>query len=52
MHLFDYPSEYPNENVSSLAEKLFQEHYLRPLGDDVTYVRVESGFGVKCQCTC
>ena len=49
MHLLDYPNEYPNGDVSEAAEKQFQEHYLDPLGDDVTYVRLESGFGHKCQ---
>jgi hypothetical protein len=48
MHLMDYPNEYPDSNVSEVAEKLFQEHYLHPLGDNVRYVRLESGFTVKC----
>jgi hypothetical protein len=49
MHLVDYPNEhYPDSNVSEVAEKQFQEHYLCPLGDDVRYVRLESGFRVKC----
>ena len=42
MDVFDYPDEYPNIDVSLVAEKQFQEHYLRPLGDDVNYVRLES----------
>jgi hypothetical protein len=50
MHLTDYPSEYPDSNVSELAEKQFQEHYLRPLGDDVRYVRLESGFKLRVKC--
>ena len=49
MHLVDYPNEYPNSNVSEVAEKQFQEHYLHPLGNDVRYVRLESGLGVICQ---
>jgi hypothetical protein len=48
MHLVDYPSEYYlGSKVSDVAEKLFQEHYLHPLGDDVRYVQLESGFRVK-----
>ena len=49
MHLVDYPNEYPDSNVSEVAEKLFQEHYLRPLGDDVRFVQLQSGFRVKWQ---
>ena len=52
MHLLDYPNEYPDSNVSQAAEKQFQEHYLHPLGDDVRYVRLESGFRVQCQVMC
>ena len=49
MQLADYPDEYPDGNVSDVAEKLFQEYYLHPLGDDFGYVRLESGFRVNCQ---
>ena len=49
MHLADYPDEYPDSSVSEVAEKLFQEYYLHPLGDDFGYVRLESGFRVNCQ---
>ncbi len=49
MHLVDYPNEYPDSNVSEAAEIRFQELYLRPLGGDVRFVRLESGFRVKCQ---
>ncbi|KAH9171506.1 hypothetical protein EDB89DRAFT_2096926 [Lactarius sanguifluus] len=31
----------PNDRVSEVAEKLFQEHYLHPLGDGVGFVRLE-----------
>ncbi|KAH9036300.1 hypothetical protein EDB84DRAFT_1269200, partial [Lactarius hengduanensis] len=31
----------PDDNVSEVAEKRFQEHYLRPLGDHVGFVRLE-----------
>ena len=49
MHLTDYPNEYPGGNVPEVAENLFQEHYLHPLGSDVRYVRLESEFGVLCR---
>ena len=45
----DYPSDYPASSVSEAAERQFEEHYLHPLGDDVSYVRLESGFRVKCR---
>ena len=48
MHLVDYPNEYPGSNVSEVVEKLFQEHYLHPLGNNVRFVRLESGSRVKC----
>ena len=38
----DDPDKYLNRNVSEVAEELFQEHYLRPLGDNVEYVKLES----------
>lgn len=46
MHVADYPNDYPDSNVSEVAEKLFQEYYLHPLGDEFRYVRLESGFRV------
>jgi hypothetical protein len=49
MNMTDYPSEYSGNIVSEVVEEQFQEHYLRPLGDDVRYVRLESRFGVICQ---
>jgi hypothetical protein len=49
MHLADYPSEYPDCDISEVAEKQFQEHYLHPLGDDVRYVKLQSGFRVECR---
>ena len=42
MDVFDYPDKYQNGNVSQEVENQFQEHYLRPLGNDVRYVRLES----------
>ena len=50
MYLVDYPDEFPlDSKVSEVAEKHFQEQYLRPLGEEVIFVRLESEFGVKCQ---
>ena len=47
--VLDYPEKYLNRSVSEVAEQQFQEHYLRPLGDDVRYVRLASGFTLKRQ---
>ena len=44
MDVFDDPDKYPGSDASQVAEKLFQEHYQRPLGDDAKYVRLESVF--------
>ena len=44
MRLVDLPNDYPEGNVSEVAEKYFQEHYLRPLGDKVRYVQLEREF--------
>ena len=50
MDVSDYPDKYLDGNVSQVAEKQFQEYYLRPLGDDVRYVRLESMLlGAMCQ---
>jgi hypothetical protein len=46
MDVWDDPDRYPDSDVAQVAEKLFQDHYLRPLGDDVKYVRLESEFRV------
>ena len=49
MRLDDYPKEYPpDSNVSEVAEKLFQKHYLHPLGDDIRFVRLASVYRAKC----
>ncbi|KAF8263121.1 hypothetical protein EI94DRAFT_1741697 [Lactarius quietus] len=37
MDVSDYPGEYPDSNVYQVAEERFQDHYLRPLGNDVKY---------------
>ena len=42
MDVFDDPDKYSG-SVSEEAEKRFQEHYFRPLGNDAIYVRLESG---------
>ena len=52
MHLADYPDEYLDGNIFEVTEKLFQEHYLQPLGDDVRYVQLQSGFRVHARLTC
>src|ERR1700761_7592189 len=50
MHLVDYPDEHPPDSkVSEVVEEQFREHYLRPLGNEVRFVRLESGFGVTCR---
>ena len=40
MDVFDDPDKYSG-SVSDEAEKRFQEHYLRPLGNDARYVLLE-----------
>ena len=47
MDVSDDPDKYPDGDVSQVAEKRFQEYYLRPLGDDVRYVQLESAFRVR-----
>ena len=42
MDVLDDPDKYLNRNVSEVAQELFQEHYLCPLGDDIGYVQLES----------
>ena len=41
MDVLDEPEKYLGQ-VSEEVEKRFQEHYLRPLGNDARYVRLES----------
>ncbi|KAF8266523.1 hypothetical protein EI94DRAFT_178720 [Lactarius quietus] len=41
MDVSDYPDKYVDSNGNQVAEKLFQDHYLHPLGHDVKYVRLE-----------
>ena len=42
MDVSDYPDNYPDSNVSQVVENQFQQYYLRPLGNRVRYVRLES----------
>ena len=43
MHLVDYPDEHPpGSKVTEVAEEQFREYYLRPLGSEVRFVRLES----------
>ena len=48
MQMFDFPNEFPDNNASEVAERIFQEQYLHPLGDNVKYARLESEFRIKC----
>ncbi|KAF8267878.1 hypothetical protein EI94DRAFT_1829846 [Lactarius quietus] len=41
MDVSDYPDLYPGRDGNQVAETLFQDHYLRPLGDNARYVRLE-----------
>ena len=41
MDVLDDPDKYPDCDVSQVVENRFQEHYLRPLGEEVQYVRLE-----------
>jgi predicted GTPase len=50
MQMLDYPIEYPDDNVSDVSERIFQEHYLHPLGDGVTYVRLEKMLRESMRC--
>ncbi|KAF8261935.1 hypothetical protein EI94DRAFT_1744899 [Lactarius quietus] len=43
----DDPFKDPESHDFEVAEKIFQDHYLRPLGDDVRYVQLKSEFRVK-----
>ena len=49
MDVSDYPDRYPDSNGNQVAEDVFQDHYLRPLGDNARYVRLESESRVRCQ---
>jgi hypothetical protein len=49
MEVSDDSDKYPDGNIAEVAERLFREHYLHPLGDNVTYVRLQSEFKATCQ---
>ena len=49
MDVSDDPDIYLDRSVSEVAEERFQEHYLRPLGDKVRYVRLQSELQVIYQ---
>ncbi|KAH8997024.1 hypothetical protein EDB86DRAFT_3076958 [Lactarius hatsudake] len=40
----------PDDNVLDVENRLFQEHYLRPLGDDVVFVRLEKMHRENMRC--
>ena len=42
MDVLDDPDKYLDKSASEVAKELFEEHYLRPLGEDVKYVQLES----------
>ncbi|KAH9066208.1 hypothetical protein EDB87DRAFT_696152 [Lactarius vividus] len=48
IHLEDYGN--PDDNVSDVIEKQFQEHYLRHLGNDVRFVRLEQMHRQNMRC--
>ncbi|SRR6266404_3585080 len=46
---YEDPSIDISEEAKEKAVKeIFEEHYLRPLGDGVVWVRLQSEFGIKC----
>jgi hypothetical protein len=49
MDVDDDPDKYLNRSVSEVTEEQFQEHYVFPLGDDASYVRLESELQANCQ---
>ena len=44
----DDPDKYLDRSVSEVANELFQEHYVRPLGD-VVHVQLQSEWCAICQ---
>ncbi|KAF8265077.1 hypothetical protein EI94DRAFT_1787666 [Lactarius quietus] len=40
MDMSDHPDKYPDSNACDVAERIFQDHYLHPIGDDARYVRL------------
>ena len=47
MHLEDHPNENSGGNIADVADRRFQDDYLRPLGVGARFVRVESVFRAK-----
>jgi len=45
--LQDFPNESLDGDILEVAEKLFQEYYVRPLGDGVKFVRLASEFTIE-----
>jgi hypothetical protein len=50
MDVLDDPDKYPDTSVSEVAEQVFREHYLCPLGDSTGYVRLESELNLQVIC--
>jgi hypothetical protein len=49
MDVSDDLEKYLNRSASEVAEEQFNEHYVCPLGDDASYVRLASESQVICQ---
>ena len=49
MDVLDDPDLYSGRSVSEVAKEQFQEHYVHPLGEGASYVRLESESHVICQ---
>lgn len=52
MDLLDYPDPESSLSISEVAEKQFQEHYLRHLPGDARFVRLESELGSIVRIAC
>lgn len=52
MHMMDYPDPESSLSISEVAEKQFQEHFLRHLPGDARFVRLKSELGsiVRIEC--
>ncbi|KAF8271508.1 hypothetical protein EI94DRAFT_1797028 [Lactarius quietus] len=50
MDVLDDPDKYDGRNETEEAEQRFQEYYLRPLGDNVSYVRLENMHMKESRC--
>ena len=47
MDVEDHPSKYLGYSVLEVAERIFQEYCLQPLGNDAIYVQLKRGFRVN-----